>query len=262
MNPVVVMVTVAERAELLNNFLQSLKTYYPDLPVALHVQGPVVKSDFESFPKGLQVAHYRHSLQPLGCHAARIELLRDLEGMGFDTYVNVDDDVELTPDTHWKPAMNKAHEPGVGFVLTNWVRHSKAYPAARERMSHTFKPQIMVYNGGGMAYSEETAKLIRPLEAAPARYDDLWPLTAYIDGRRNYRYLGSLAIHRIMSKGGMSSFMRTEPRPLLAWDHVQYRYLSSAPVGTEYSIPSDSDVRPETKAMHRAAREAKGWPVR
>jgi hypothetical protein len=92
-----------------------------------------------------------------------------------------------------------------------------------------------------------------------ARYDDIWPLTAYLKGYQSYRYQGSLAVHKIMGKGGMNTYMASEPRPLLCWEWINYRFLPGQKVGSDYSIPMDSDLRPAAREVHRTLRAAKGW---
>ena len=165
----------------------------------------------------------------------------------------------LTPHTRWDPAIERALQPGVGFVLTNWIKHLSEYPKAVERIRDEFLPQVMVYNGGGMAYGPEVAQLMRELPDVPARFDDIWPLTAYLDGRRNYRYRGSLALHEIMRPGGMSTYMRAEPRPLLCERWIDYRPVLGASADRNVAIPMDSDLRPAAREQHRAARASRGW---
>lgn len=261
MSDAVVMVTVADRLAMLNQFLASFARHVGGMTVLVHVQGgdPAQWRRDLQVPKGVEVGHVMHSHAPLGCHAARVELLR--RAPRFERYVNVDDDVELVEQTNWGPALDHATEPGVGFVLTNWVRHPNALPDAVARLSERFVPQVMVYQGGGMAYTDEVADLMRELDPVPARYDDLWPLTAYLEGRRNYRYLGSIAVHRIMQKGGMNQYMRQEPRPLLAGKWVVYPHLPGQRVGMDYGIPMDKDLRPIAVEKHHENRAAKGWPA-
>lgn len=259
---VVVMVTVSERVQMLVNFLQSLAEHEPNRDIAIHMQGDPSAKQYlkDNLPEGINIVHYMHTDERVGCHSARVMLLKELLEVGEHTaFINVDDDVELIKETDWQPAVDKTTEQGVGFVLTNWVKHPNALPKAISIMDPGFYPQVFVYQGGGMAYNREVAKLMSELVVQPARYDDIWPLTAYLNGYRNYRYRGSLAVHRIMLKGGMNTYMKSEPRPLLCWDWVNYRPLLGQPVGSDYSIPMDSDLKPKAKEMHKTTRAAKGW---
>lgn len=256
----VVMVTVEGREEMLHKFLRSLARQQPGRPVAVHHQG-AAPDIAEVVPDGVEIATWLQSPTPMGCHAARVQLLRHVHEQGITpaAFINVDDDVTLTPHTRWDPAIEHALQPGVGFVLTNWIKHLSEYPKAVERIRDEFLPQVMVYNGGGMAYGPEVAELMRELPAVPARFDDIWPLTAYLAGRRNYRYRGSLALHEIMRPGGMSTYMRAEPRPLLCEGWIDYRPVLGASADRNVAIPMDSDLRPAAREQHRAARASRGW---
>jgi hypothetical protein len=253
-----VVVMVSNRPQLLNQFMVSLVDHQPGRPIFIHLQGGEEARREVVFPKGL-VYDLLVSERSLGCHAARVLALRDLGGQGFKNYINVDDDVTLIPQTNWQPAIDKSNKEGMGFVLTNWIKHHNGLEKAIGIMTEEFLSQVMVYNGGGMAYDNDIANLMRDLDPVPARYDDIWPLTAYLNGYRNYRYRGSLAVHAIMGKGGMTAYMRSEPKPLLCQKWINYRLLTKQPVGSEYSIPMDSDLKPIARITHRAAREEKGW---
>jgi len=257
---VVVMVTVSERLPMLNAFLRSLSAHEPDRPIFVHMQGDDLHREIE-WPRGL--AHeYMHTPVRLGCHAARVRALRRLASTPFTSFINVDDDVLLLDETNWQPAIDRTmEEPGIGFVLTGWVNHLNRVPHAREIMADEYIPQVLVYNGGGMAYTEQVARLIRALDPCPARFDDIWPMTAYLDGRRSYRYRGSLAVHAIMQRGGMNAYMKQEPRPLLCQQWIDYRPIFNAKVGLDTAIPQDSDIRPSARVLHRQRRLEQGWPV-
>lgn len=257
-NTCVVMVTVSNRVHELNGFLASMAEHEPGRDVFIHIQDTDNRAGEIEVPAEIK-HHLLVTPKPLGCHAARVVALKEMKGLGYDTYVNVDDDVQLIEQTNWQPAIDKAQQDGVGFVLTNWVRHPNLLAAAIERMEDKFYRQIMVYQGGGMAYGEDVAELMRDLPVVDARYDDIWPLTAYLEGYRSFRYQGSLAVHRIMTKGGMNTYMRSEPRELLCWDWIDYKFLPGQPVGSDYSIPMDADLRPNAKQRHHEMRSIQGW---
>lgn len=253
-------IMVSNRPDLLSRFLKSLAHRYGDtFGVMIHLQSH--RRDEVTVPDLLNV-EWLVTPDSVGCHAARVVALRHMADIGWrpTTYLNVDDDVTLLEHTHWMPAITKAHsEDGCGFVLTNWVRHPNQIAQRVMTMDDRFVPQVMVYNGGGMAYSSDVAALMRDLDPVPTRYDDIWPLTAYLNGYQSYRYLGSLALHSIMSKGGMNDYMRREPRPLLCEEWVDYRLLYGAPVGSEYAIPADTDLKARAHEVHRKARADRGW---
>lgn len=183
--------------------------------------------------------------EKMGCNGARIHLLRHIS---YDYYINLDDDMELVPQTNYTNAIKKASEKGTGFVLTNWARSRKALEAKIPKMCEKFIPQTMVYQGGGMVYSEKVARLIRKLPIEKTMFDDIWCITTYINGYTNYRYLGSLALHFICSTGGMRTFMREENPKLAAEKYINYRHGKRE---NEWLIPMDSDINDWAKFLHK-----------
>jgi hypothetical protein len=262
--PVVVMVTVSNRVKFLNAFLATMAVYCPDYPIHIHLQDPEHRADEIVIPKGVQLTNMVVTPEPLGCHASRVLALRQIHTMTpeFNTFVNVDDDVLLTEHTYWDPAVEYSMIPGTGFVLTAWSRSASLYyKRISAGLNHDIGQRILVYNGGGMAYALPTAELMAGLDPVPARFDDIWPLTTYTQGRMNYVYWGSQSVHQTVSKGGMKKYMADEPRPLLGWKYVDYPLIPGARVGGEYAIGSDNNLKPLAHAEHRAARLSHGWPM-
>lgn len=191
--------------------------------------------------------------EKLGCHGARVLLLRELS---YDAYINLDDDMEVGPHTNYWPAVQKAMEPEIGFVLTNWAKTPELVAKKVPKMEHKFPKQIMCYNGGGMAYSEKIAKLMRELPPVKTAFDCAWAITSYVNGYTNCRYLGSLAVHRVCGIGGMSAFMKATPLHTMASEWLVFKPLTRQN-GTckDVSIPLDSDVKPEARAEHLRMRK-------
>ena len=191
--------------------------------------------------------------EKMGCHGARVELLRRVR---YDTYINLDDDMELTEHTRYGPAIEKAHERGTGFVLTNWARTRKLLDKKLPRVREEFIRQVLIYQGGGMVYSDETADLIRKLPVVHQTFDHSWPLTAYISGLVNYRYMGSLAVHRVCGRGGMAAYMGENPPQLMMEEYVNFRQAKRQNgSGHDVCIPLDADLKPLAHEMHRLAKK-------
>ena len=190
--------------------------------------------------------------EKMGCHAARVELLRRIR---YDAYINLDDDIELTPYTNYPPAIEKAMEETTGFVLTNWAKTPSLLAAKVPKMKEAFVPQALVYQGGGMCYRDEIADLMRSLPLIKQTFDTAWPLTAYINGFTNYRYQGSLAVHRICGTGGMSAFMSSNPPQTMMEEYVKYRLAKRrSGTGKDLLIPLDCDLTLLARETHKAAR--------
>lgn len=243
-----VIISVSDRVDMLNNLVESIMRYdkFKDYDLCLMFQDYTGNRDEIKYKDKYATIVYAD--EPLGCHWARVELLQNIK---YDIYVNLDDDVELGEYTNYDKAIEKALEPDTGFVLTNWARSDKAMEAKIPKIQDKFVKQVLIYQGGGMIYSDKIAELMRTLPKEKYRYDDLWSLTAYIEGYSNYRYLGSLTVHRILGQGGMKRFMRRAIRPLACWDYIDYRKIEGARMGEEYCIGVDSDLKPIVRELHK-----------
>ena len=239
-----IIISVSDRIKELNALVQSIINHrFTDYDLALYFQ------DYE----GDRINELQHRElfskiivvdKKIGCHAARVNLLKEVHS---DIYINLDDDMLLTPYTHYEKAIEKALEPGTGFVLTNWARTPKLLLEKVPKMDGKFRKQIMCYQGGGMVYSDKIAELMRELPAEKFMFDDLWAMTAYINGYTNYAYNGSLALHMVCRKGGMQTFMKEERPPYACEKYINYRVLSDG----EYAIGLDSDVNDYAKELHK-----------
>lgn len=193
--------------------------------------------------------------EKLGCHGARVLLLNRIR---YDGYVNMDDDIEPGPHTNYIPALEKAAERDAGFVITRWARTPELLAKKVPTLSHSFSKQIMVYNGGGMAYTDKIAELMRALPPLKTAFDCAWPITAYVNGYTNYYYHGSLAVHRVRSTGGMKDFKMHLAKHVMGEEWLRFR-PSSRKTGTcrDVCIPLDNDVLPVAKARHKERRLAR-----
>ena len=237
-------VSVSDRVEELNNLVESIMKYrkFDGYDLCLCYQDYLGNEDKIKYRE--RYAKILIEPQKMGCNGARIHLLRNIK---YDFYINLDDDMELVDQTDYVAAIKKAAERGTGFVLTNWARSRKILEAKIPKMSDTFVKQTMVYQGGGMVYSERVAKIIRKLPVEKTMFDDIWCISTYINGLDNYRYLGSLALHFICSTGGMRLFMREENPKLAAEEYINYR-KGKRP--GEWLIPLDSDINDWAKFLH------------
>lgn len=172
-----------------------------------------------------------------------------------DVWCHADDDFEFLPGlTDYARAVARAREPGVGCVSCGWVR-SEAF-LAKKQVLDEFVQQPVVNTGGGMVYGRHVVALLADnpyCPVAPYQFDDLQVgLTAYVNGLRNYRYRGSVLIHRILSPGGMKrSFAEREharpPDGLL-------RLTPSKPVydkDNNWLMPGSADLLPHAHELHR-----------
>lgn len=249
-----VIVTISNRVNELNQLLESIAKNVSDFDswdVCMLMQDNLgVKDQVEM--RYVKNAYIYPEL--LGCNAARIALLKQPEMQDYDVYCNLDDDILLTPYTNYEPAIQKCLKPDTGFVLTNWARTEKLMLAKVPKMKDEFVKQALIYQGGGMLYSNKIAKLIMGLPVVKTVFDEGWPLTAYLNGYTNYRYLGSLAIHKICTTGGMNSFYKQTDYGKLKNMFPEYIDYKMGKDG-RWLIPMDKDLTQKAKDLHKAKRE-------
>lgn len=245
-----IVISVSDRVNELNNLIESIKRQpkFDEYDINLIYQDYLGNREKIKYKERYRNIYYYE--KKLGCHGARVQLLKDLfeNGYSYDVYINLDDDMELVEQTNYDSAINKCLEKNVGFVLTNWAKSEKILENKIPNMCEKFIKQTMVYQGGGMVYSTKIALLMKELPVCHAEFDDIWCMTSYINGYDNYRYLGSLAIHRVCHSGGMRSYMREKIRPLLCKEYINYRIGKN---GIEVLIPNDSDINEHAKELHK-----------
>ena len=167
-------------------------------------------------------------------------------------YINLDDDMELCEHTNYDKAIERASWKSTGLISTNWARTKKQLEIKAGKLKDVFVKQNLVYPGGGMVYREEIAKLMRALPSIPQTFDHAWALTAYINGYINYRYLGSVALHCSLSKGGMNTYLTENPVALMMEQYINFRRtIKQSGNGHDVCIPLDPDLRPEAHFAHK-----------
>lgn len=168
------------------------------------------------------------------------------------TYILVDDDMRLLPETNYAPAIERTRAHGVGLVSTRWVRSPMMLEAARQRTKHAFVHQPIVYVGGGMVFGDEIANIIR--EESPLPYwssDVAFSLASYLAGYRNERYLGSLAIHRVVSSGGRKAWIQHNTDVVMP----PQQYITTPRGAREYHIPTASNLTRLARETHQVNRK-------
>ena len=243
-----VIVSVSDRVHQLNILLESIisSASFKELDICLCYQDYLGNQELIKYR-----SHYATLLiepKRMGCDGARIHLLNNIQ---YDYYINLDDDMELIAATNYEQSIKKAFEPGTGFVLTNWARNHATAEVKARKMRKEFVKQILVYQGGGMVYADKIAALIRMLPIKKTTFDNAWALTAYLHGYTNYRYLGSVAVHKICGQGGMKSFMMEESTELTYEEYINYRY-GKRRTGTAWDIciPLDGDIKQNAHDKH------------
>jgi hypothetical protein len=109
-----------------------------------------------------------------------------------------------------------------------------------------------------MVYRDEIADLMRQLPPIKQTFDHAWPLTTYLNGFLNYRYQGSLAVHKVCGRGGMSAFLDENPPALMMQEFVNFKMAKRLRGnGHDVLIPLDADLTPLARETHRRNHEAR-----
>lgn len=246
-----VIVTVADRVDRLNLLFGSMMEFLPDFSdwdICVFFQGDKKQAE-KLNTRSITKFYYYPEL--LGCNAARIALLKQNEMRDYDIYCNLDDDILLTKYTNYAPAIEKCLKHDTGFVLTNWGRTANIVDQKAPKMKDEFVKQALIYQGGGMLYSNKIANIVRTLPTEKTVFDEGWPLVAYLNGYTNYRYLGSLSVHEICTKGGMNGFYKNTDYSKLKLsfgDYIDYKMGKDG----RWKIPMDKDLTQKAKLTHKA----------
>lgn len=246
-----VIVSVSDRIEQLNELMSGIRRdkRFDDFDICLLYQDYL--NNEHLLRKDLVTKLIVHPKR-LGCNCARIMLLREIK---YDIYCNLDDDMTLMTFTDYsKPIKKLLNDKTSGFILTNWARTESLYEQKVKQMTDKFVKQCFIYQGGGMLYRDDVAELIRKLPLEETVFDEGWALTAYLKGYENYRYLGSVAIHSICTKGGMAQWYKDIDYTKLSLLFDKYINYRKAKDGVRYHIPIDSDLKTEAKAEHNMNR--------
>ena len=246
-----------DRPELLEACLVSIKEYLSDWELVMIGQGFGV-SDRMRYRRLLPDAHIVFADDLMGMHNAKLEGLKIISYLDPEhIVVSIDDDMQFLPETHLNKMAEYARRPEYGLISGNWVRSEKQISAKVDKMSDKIILQHIVYTGGGLAFSDKITKIILGLGEADLMCDNSeWSLATFLAGYRNARYLGSVAIHRIMSKGGRRSYVANVQRQL-----PDERYMPSVRSKEKgpnaYHIGQSSDLTKEAHDIHKQNRKYK-----
>ena len=258
----------AVRPKLLTILLASWAKYAPNIELKVRAQvrpGTSVRADWERLREWFEplikldwtTVEQAGPVFPQRVHSM-------LERPDVDVWVQVDDDIELLSETRFEPAILKAQEPGVGVVSCGWVRSLSAKGLARARRGEPWVRQPIVYMAGGMVYGRQVVAELAKVQDTPYLYDDVQvALLAYLAGRENWKYRGSIAIHRILQPGGIKRVFDTH-RHVLPDDRffkMPAGLANSSAKIEEHNIRmiSHNDLKPEARRVHKENRRARGW---
>lgn len=192
-------------------------------------------------------------------YLARHALWQALDGLA-DVICHVDDDMVYLPTSNYGPMVHLAMSRTVGLISGNWIRFNTPALWARKRIEDRFVSQPIVYTGGGLVFASHALQALLQAPAAPYLYDDVqYSLVCYLAGLDNFRYLGSVTEHNILSAGGNKTLYAEQaltppdPRYLVTRRTAKTYYPHEA---HNIMMPSSSDLTPFAKRTHEQARKA------
>lgn len=239
--------TVADRTDSCCTCLRTIRQFLPDWSLAVVAQGHSA-AQIEKMKQAYGGEATWVSLdRRIGPHSAKVVGLNAVPDS--DVFCSIDDDMEFLELTNLDPAAQKAIEPSVGFVSAGWMPHeSRIRPSL---IVQKYVSQPIVYTGGGLVFARKIAQLVAALPDLPYFCDNTeWSVAAYIAGYSNYRWRGSLAIHRVCGTGGRRAWIPLGHRALPSSRYVR---LESAKGGGEaYKIPTSGNLTDEAHALHVA----------
>lgn len=247
----ILVVSTGDRASMLDAFLRSCERRYRDVPVYGVLQGYENAAEWP-------LTDVIDLPDPVGPHAARMAAL---DRWDPEAWIICDDDMTLTVDTRYHdPARLVTDRPDVGLVSCNWRRTRRM--ADRVERVEEYKRQSIVFTGGGLVLSRDTANLIRntlPFDAEYVCDNTEWSLCCYLAGKQNARYLGSIAVHNVTAHGGRQAWLtkiaaaRPDPNLVAVKDSKPFYPHES----NNMLSPDDGQLTPEAKARHATARHSR-----
>ena len=245
-----VIATIFDRLDGLKTILSSAFKFYPNWGVVIVAQGYTSQQKHELnqfvFKKNVTCI-YKDEL--IGAHSAKVLALNEVES---DIYCSLDDDMEITEKTDYDSIVERLVNDGQsGIITSNWVKSRNMFD--KKQTKDEFVKSRLVFTGGGLLFRKDIADIIKGIPNEQYLFDDcLWAMYSYIHGYDNYRYQGSVSIHRVCTKGGRRTWIDKGGKKVLPpKDYLNVRKGNGKKNGyNEYLICVDSDLTEYAKMLH------------
>jgi hypothetical protein len=169
-----------------------------------------------------------------------------------DIYCTMDDDCNFLSETKIDNAINFCLKKDVGIISCNWIRFNTEKMMSKKTIEHKFIKQKIVFTGGGMLFKREVANKIVSYKIDKWLFDDVqFSINSYINGYENYRYLGSITEHNIVTKGGIKTLynetqMKLNDKRLIKLETAKNSYKFE----NSYYMPRDSNLTDIANKLH------------
>lgn len=180
-----------------------------------------------------------------------------LNAFPSDVYCCLDDDCVLLETVNYESPLSFIMQKDVGIVSCNWIRFNTPKMMSKKNIKDEYKKQKIVFTGGGMLFSKKVAEVIINKPKINWLFDDVqFSIDSYTAGFLNYRYLGSVIEHNIVTKGGIKTLFNqtqmtvNDPKYIsLNKSKDQYEYENS------YYMPRDSALTDYSNNLHKKNNE-------
>lgn len=173
----------------------------------------------------------------------------------YDVWGSMDDDMEFLPTVNYDPIVERVIQPGIGVVSGNWVRHETFLK--RIKPIEQWITQPLINMAGGQFFASKIVDILLKGEIKPYLFCDIEvALKAYVEGYQNFRYRGSLIIHRTMAKQGLAQTFREHEMAIPDPSLCKVRPCAQTiKVGNNWHMPITKDVTPLAHYHHKKKRE-------
>lgn len=246
-----IIATMGERVEGAICLLSSLQRYLEKDWYAVVVAQAYAENDLHKIQTTIKEHGCIIRLDDLiGPHSAKVAALNAVQS---DIWCSLDDDMVAIEKTNFDGMADVAlNYRNIGFLSGNWGR--TATLALQKNRTEKLVPQNLVFTGGGMVFRDDIAEIIKNIPNEQYLFDDcLWAMYAYINGYSNYRFLDSVAVHKICTVGGRKTWLKqTNNRVLPPSEFINMRKCNDL---DGYYICNDKDLTPLAHCMHRRNRK-------
>lgn len=248
--------TVPNRIQGLKRLLESIKAEVDDtwdILIAAQCYSEAERDDMTRFIDELGLTDrtvFKTSEKPLGCFGGRKLCYQS----DYDVYCNLDDDMIILPTQNYNTMAKMVLKYDfVGCVSGNWGRTFELAQKKIPKMKSEFIKQSIVHTAGGMVFGRRVRDLIISMPDNIGYEDSEISAKAYVNGYENYRYLGSLIVHAVVTKGGLKDWRHKHdavvPHPEI-FDYKRAKKDKYATKGNNHHEPISSDLTPFARAMH------------
>ena len=244
--------TVRDRLFFMDPLMESIRLYLPDWKIIVVAQA-YSEEDNLFLQQKSPYADIILVPEKIGPHNAKIlgfQRIIELQGKD-DNYVvlSIDDDMEFLPQTNIEPMIIFSMNPLAGMIQAGWVHHESLL--AKRGVSHTFIEQKIIYTGGGLLLTKKTIDIVLKMPLGNYWDDNSeWSLAVYMAGYSNYRYIGSLTIHRVCRKGGRRGWTKEITPANWVMPNPDYLKIEKMKIGDDFRIGHQGNLKPIVKETH------------